>query len=143
MSTRSPVQLNVLAKAIAFTFFGLCLIWAAANYVLVREVYLHWLVLATNGVLAISLGWLFYSRTRHTTFSYGQDGFELQIGRRSRVAGRWRDYTGVSLLHLGHGTCAVRLYNGVDVRVEIPASALKLDPSAFRFEVMSLVQGKP
>ena len=142
MKMRSPVQLNALAKAIALIFLGLCLIWAVANYVLVREVYLHWLVLSANAALALALGWLFYRRTRHTTFSYGQDGFEMQIGRR-RLAGHWRDYTGVSLLHLGHGTFAVRLYKGVDVRVEIPASALKLDPSAFRFEVMSLVQGKP
>jgi hypothetical protein len=142
VSARSPVQLNALAKAIALIFFGLCIIWAAVNYVLVREVYLHWLVLTVNGLLAFVVGWLVYRRTRHTTFSYGRDGFEMEIGTR-RVAGLWRDYTGVSLRHLGHGTFSVRLYKDGDVRVEIPASALKLNPSAFRFEVMSLVEGKP
>jgi hypothetical protein len=140
VNTRSPLQLNALAKAVVLTFFGLCVVWGAANYVLVREVYLHWLVLAVNGVLAIVLGWAIYRRTRHAVFCYDGEGFEIEVGGR-KASGLWRDFSDVSLLHLGHGLFVVRLYKGGEACVEIPASALRLDPSAFRFEVMDLVKG--
>ena len=110
------------------------------NYVFLREVYLHWIILAVNGVLALVLGWLFYRSMRHAVFSYDQDGFEMEIGRH-KVSGRWREFSRVSLVHLGYGMFAVRLYKNGKAALDIPASALKLGPSAFRFEVMNLLEG--
>ena len=142
MKTYAPLQIDTLGKAVVFIFFALLILWSVSNYVLVREIYLHWIVVAINGVLALVLGWLFYKSERHTVFSYGQDGFEIQMGRRE-ASGRWRDFSSVSLLHLGYGMFAVRLYEDEKAAVDIPVSALKLDPSAFRFEVMNLVKGEP
>ena len=141
MKTYAPLQIGTLAKAVVFIFAGLLFLWSVSNYIFVREIYLHWTVVAINGVLALVLGWLFYKSARHTVFSYGPDGFEMQMGR-YEAAGRWRDFSRVSLLHLGYGMFAVRLYENGKAALDIPASALKLDPSAFRFEVMNLVKGE-
>ena len=142
MKAYAPLQISTLAKPVVFLFFALCILWGVTNYVFLGEIYLHWIILAINGVLALVLGWLFYKSMRHTTFSYDQDGFEIQIGRH-RASGRWREFSRVSLVHLGYGTFAVRLYKDEQAAHDIPASALKLDPSAFRFEVMGLVKGEP
>lgn len=141
MKTHAPLQFNTLAKTVIFIFFALCILWGVTNYIFVREVYLHWLILAINGVLALALGWLFYKNRRHTILSYDQNGFEMQVGR-YQVSGRWREFSRVSLVHLGYGTFAVRLYKNGQAAHDIPASALKLDPSTFRFEVINLVKGE-
>ena len=142
MRTYAPVQFNTLAKTAVFVFIALSILWGVTNYVFMREIYLHWVILAINGVLALVLGWRFYKNGRHAVFSYDKDSFEIQVGRRE-ASGRWRDFSNVSLLHLGYGMFAVRLYKDEKASVEIPASALKLDASAFRFEVMGLTQGEP
>ena len=141
MKTLAPLQISALAKTVVWIFFGLCIVWGVINYILLREVYLHWIILAVNGALALVLGWLLYKGMRHTILSYDQDGFEMQVGRR-KISGRWRDFSKVSLVHLGQGAFAVRLYKGGEASINIPASALKVDPSAFRFEVMKLVKGQ-
>ena len=141
MKTQAPLQINTLAKSVVFIFFALCILWGVTNYIFLKEVYLHWVILAINGVLALVLGWLFYKNRRHTIFSYDQSGFEMQVGR-YQVSGRWRDFSRVSLVHLGYGAFTVRLYKDGEASLDIPASGLKLDPSAFRFEVMNLVKGE-
>jgi hypothetical protein len=138
----APLQSGALAKTVVFIFFALCILWGVASYIVLKDVLLSWVVLAVNGVLALVLGWLFYKRMRHTIFSYDQDRFEIQMGRRL-ASGRWRDFSGVSLVHLGYGSFAVRLYKDQKASLDIPASSLRLDPSDFRFEVMSLVRGGP
>lgn len=141
MKTHAPLQINTLARIVVFIFLGLCILWGVSNYVFLREVYLHWIMLVINGALALVLGWLFYKNRRHTILSYDQDGFEMQVGR-YQVSGRWRDFSRVSLVHLGYGVFIVRLYKDGEASLDIPASALKLDPSAFRFEAMNLVRGE-
>jgi len=140
MKIHAPLQINTLARIAIFIFFGLCILWGVTNYVLLKEVYLHWIILAINGVLALVLGWLFYKNKRHTILSYDRDGFEMQVGK-YQVSGRWRDFSRVSLVHLGYGVFTVRLYRDGEASLDIPASALRLDPSAFRFEVINLVKG--
>lgn len=141
MNIHAPLQIDTLAKIVVFIFFGLCILWGVTNYIFLREVYLHWFILVINGALSLVLGWLFYKNKRHTILSYDQDGFEIQVGK-YQVSGRWRDFSRASLVHLGYGVFAVRLYKDGEASLDIPASALKLDPSAFRFEVINLVKGE-
>ncbi|MFQ5886947.1 MAG: hypothetical protein ACE5II_06910 [Anaerolineae bacterium] len=141
MKTTAPLQIGNLLKTIAFIFFGLLILWALINYLMLRQVYLHWLLLVVNLLLSAGLGWRFYKNTYHTTFSYDQDGFEIERGD-SRLSAHWQDYSRVSLLHLGLGEFAVRLYKDEDEFLQIPVSSLKLNPSEFRFQVMEFVKGQ-
>jgi hypothetical protein len=140
--TLAPVQIGALARIVVFIFFALFILWGVANYFVLKDVLLSWVVVAINGLLSLVLGWLFYKQMRHTVLSYDQDRFEIQFGRR-QASGRWLDFSGVSLVHLGYGSFAVRLYKDQEASLDIPASSLRLDPSEFRFEVMSLVSGEP
>ena len=143
MKTYAPTQANTLAKTVAFFFFGFLILWAVTNYLFVGDVYLHWSLLVVNAILSLGLGWWYYKSVRHTSFAYDYDGFELHQAK-NEVSRQWRQFGKASLLHLGHAIYAVRLYEK-DVEtasVDIPASALRLDPSAFRFEVMDLISGK-
>lgn len=142
MKTTAPLQIGNLLKTIAFIFFGLLILWGLINYLMLRQVYLHWALLLFNLLLATGLGWWFYKRNYHTTFSYDQEGFEIERGD-SRLSARWRDHSRVSLVHLGQGEFAVRLYkeDGGDF-LQIPVSSLKLNPSEFRFRAMEFVKGE-
>jgi hypothetical protein len=139
MKTIAPLQLNRFATTVVTLFFTLVVLWGVANYIIFREVFLHWIVLAINGALALTLGWLFYKNNRHAIFSYDQDGFQIQVGK-DQASGRWSDFSTVSLVHRGMGEYAVRVYRNEEDFFEIPASALKLDPHEFRFEVIQLVK---
>lgn len=142
MKTIAPLQIINLLKTIAFIFFGLLILWGLINYLMLRQVYLHWVLLLFNLLLSAGLGWWFYKRIYHTTFSYDEEGFEMERAD-SQLSARWRDYSRVSLVHLGGGEFAVRLYkeDGDDF-LQIPVSSLKLDPSEFRFQVMEFVKGQ-
>jgi len=126
-----------LVRSFTLFFFGLTLLWALGSYLAVRDVLVSWPVFIVNLVLSAGLGWWYYRYRYHTVFSYDEDGFDLRVGRR-HTACRWEEFSTVSLYHRGYGEFAVRVYRG-DEYVEIPASALRLDPQAFRFEVMELV----
>jgi hypothetical protein len=139
MKTIAPLQLNTLARTILFIFFVLSLLWGVANYVILREVLFHWILLVINGVLALVMGGLFYKNNLHTIFSYDQEGFQLKVGK-DQASNRWHDFDRVSLFHKGLGDFTVRLYRNEEDFFEIPASALKLDPHEFRFEVIQLVK---
>lgn len=139
MKTLAPLQLNSLAKIVVFIFFALIIIWGVTNYIFLRDIYLHWSIAAINGILALILGWLFYKNNRHTIFSYDLEGFQMQVGKK-QVSGRWHDFSTVSLFHQGLGEFTVRLYRNREDFFEIPASALRLDPHEFRFEVIQLVK---
>lgn len=141
MKTTAPLQIGNLLKTIAFLFFGLLILWGLINYLMMREVYLHWVLLVFNLLLSVALGWRFYKRIYHTTFSYDRDGFEIERGD-SRLSARWRDYSRVSLVHLGLGEFVVRLYKDGGDFLQIPVSSLKLNPSEFRFQVMEFVRGQ-
>lgn len=139
MKTIAPLQFNKLATTVVTIFFTLFVLWGIANYVILREVFFHWILLVINGVLALFLGWLFYKNYRHAVLSYDQNGFQIQVGK-NQASGRWSDFSRVSLFHRGLGEFAVRLYRNGEDFLEIPASALKLDPHEFRFEVIQLVK---
>ena len=139
MKIIAPLQLNRLARMVVTLFFTLIILWGVTNYLFLKDIYFHWIVLAINGVLALILGWWYYRNNRHTIFSYDQDSFEIQVGK-NHVSGRWSDFSRVSLVHHGLGEFAVRLYKDGEDFFEIPASALKLDPHEFRFEVIQLVK---
>jgi hypothetical protein len=141
MKTTAPLQIINLLKTIAFIFFGLLILWGGINYLMMRQVYLHWLLLAFNLLLSAALGWWFYKNNYHTTFSYDQEGFEIERGDR-RLSARWRDHSRVSLVHLGQGEFAVRLYKDGGDFLQIPVSSLKLNPSEFRFRAMEFVKGQ-
>lgn len=130
---------------ISFTiFFGFLTI----GYVLVNLVIFQgrilldqrvlWVVFLVNVALSAWLGWRFYQNRWHATLRYDGESFDLQVGSR-QFSGAWRDYQRVSLLHLGYGNFAVRLYKDDEDFVEVPATDLHLDPSAFRFEAMRLI----
>jgi hypothetical protein len=141
MKTTAPLQIINLLKTIAFLFFGLLILWGLINYLMLRQVYLHWLLLLFNLLVSAGLGWWFYKGNYHTTFSYDEEGFEIERGD-SRLSARWRDYSWVSLVHLGLGEFAVRLYKDESDFLQIPVSGLKLNPSEFRFRVMEFVKGQ-
>ncbi len=156
MKTLAPVQIGSLGKAFFYVLAALTATWAAVSYLLFREIYVARPLLVTNLLLAAGLGWLYYRWRYHTRFAYDQVGFELQIGRISKIAGKWADYEHVSLAHLGGGQIAVRLYRPKveepaeaseqaqgtkpsEEFVQIPASALGLDGFALRDELMGYV----
>ncbi len=58
------------------------------------------------------------------------------------MATRWAEVDRVSLVHLGGGRMAVRLYFQDPGRepLDLPVSDLRLAPSDFRFEVMGRVR---
>lgn len=93
------------------------------------------------GILIISaiVGWRIYKNRWHANLIYDSAGVELTRGK-NKFSGKWRDFRSVSLFHGGLGKFTVRLYRNETEFVEVPASDLKMDPSAFRFEVMHLIQ---
>ncbi len=84
--------------------------------------------------------WL-YRRRYHTVLTLDDAGLRLERGGVT-VEARWADVDRVSLVHLGGGRMAVRLYFSETGRapVDLPASDLGLNPSDFRFEVMRRVR---
>ncbi|MBI2845120.1 MAG: hypothetical protein HYX86_01095 [Chloroflexi bacterium] len=97
-------------------------------------------VFVGNIILSSILGWWIYKNRWHAILRYGDAAFELTRGK-NKFSGEWRDFRNVSLFHAGMGKFTVRLYRDGTEFVEVPASDLKMDPSAFRFEAMRLIQG--
>jgi len=139
MKTHTSFQVTNFVKSFTLFFFGLTFLWAAGNYIAIRDVLLSWPVFVVNFVLAAALGWWYYRRRYHLVFSYDDDGFVLNAGKKI-LANRWAEFTSVSLFHPGRGELYVRLYPKNGEFVEIPASLLKLNPSEFRFEVMGFIE---
>ena len=142
MKTLAPIQAMNLARSLVTFFILASLAWIAANYVIFRDFFIGWPILIGNLLIAGVLGWWWYKRNDHTIFSYDEKGFELQRGKAGKKSKKWGDSSCVSLVHEGYGRFSVRLYEDGKEYVDIPASDLKLDPSAFRFEVMEFVTGR-
>lgn len=141
MRTIAPLQLMNLGRSFVIFFIITSLAWIGANYVFFRDFYIGWPVIVGNVVISGLVGWWWYRTRHHSTFSWNQQGFELQKGRGNKSAKKWQDFSRVSLVHEGYGRFVVRLYEEDGAYVDIPASDLKLEPSDFRFEVMDLVEG--
>lgn len=140
MKRVSPLNITSLVKAFTLFFFLFSFLWAASNYIAIRDIRVSWPVFIINLILSTIFGWWWYKRRYHPSFSYDDQRFELAIGRRT-LQGEWKDFYQASLLHLGGGQFAVRLYKDEDEVVEIPVSVLRLNPQEFRFEAMALIKG--
>ncbi len=138
MKTYTSFQATSFIKGFTFFFFILTFLWAAGNYIVIRDVLLSWPVLIINLLLAGGLGWWYYRRRFHLVFSYNNESFILQVGKKV-LAHRWAEFTRVSLYHPGRGDLFVRLYQASGEFFEIPASQIKLNPSEFRFEAMDYI----
>lgn len=143
MNRIAPLQVQNLLKSFALMLFGLSALWTLISLLVFGDVFLSQFILALNPVLAGILGWFFYRYRYHTVFTYDGEGFTLQRGA-LHLKEAWRNFSSVSLVHLGRGNFAVRLYRsgeGEGGVVDLPASDLKLDPSALRLEIMERVAG--
>lgn len=140
MKKHSSFQFTNLVKGFTLFFFGLTLLWALGNYIAIRDVLISWPVFIANLILSAGLGWWYYRYRYHTVLWYDENGFDLQVGRQ-RTTRCWQEFPTVSLYHHGYGEFAVRVYDEGEEYVEIPTTALRLNPQEFRFEVMSLVAG--
>jgi len=140
MKRVGPINITGLAKAFTIFFFLLSFLWAATSYITLGDIIISWAIFFINLIFSAVFGWWWYKRRYHTVLSYDEQGFELTIGRRT-LKEEWKEFYQASLLHLGGGQFAVRLYKDEDEVVEIPVSALRLNPQEFRFQAMALVKG--
>ncbi|HAL61773.1 MAG TPA: hypothetical protein DCP08_05125 [Chloroflexi bacterium] len=138
----APLQIGDLFKSIFLMLLLITILWAVTSLLLFRDILVSRPLLVMNLVLSLFLGWFFYRYYRHTIFIYDEEGFELRQGRRV-VQGRWKEYSSLSLFHLGRGDFVVRLYRDEEEFLDLPASALRLDPSRLRFEVMKFMGKNP
>lgn len=127
-----------LIKSISLMFLLLFGIWAALSVFLFGDILLSAPILILTLGFAGAFGWRLYRRKYHVSLSYDGAGFELQVGIR-RWKAAWTEFQRASLFHEGFGQFAVRLYRDASEYLEIPASALKIDPFEFRFEAMERI----
>jgi hypothetical protein len=145
MTTVAPLQLLNLFRSFIGSLMGLLVLWSgcgfltAGDIIMPRGSLLRLLFLGAVVSISASLAWVVYKRFYHTVLSYDENGFELHRGR-SHLAGRWQDFSNVSLFHIGRGQFVVRLYKDEGQFEEIPVSDLKLDPSEFRFLAMEYIK---
>lgn len=139
MKTYTSFQATDFIKSFTLFFFILTLLWAAGNYIVIHDVLLSWPVFIANLVLAVALGWWYYRQRYHLVFSYNNESFILQVGKKI-LANRWVEFTKVSLYHPGRGDLFVRLYRENGEFIEIPASQIRINPSEFRFEAMDYIK---
>lgn len=142
MRTVAPWQRMNFARSVGIFFVLVSVAWIGANYLILKDFFIGWPVIVGNLTVSIVGGTWWYITRHHARFSWDSDGFELQRGRTSPVRSRWDDISQVSLVHEGYGRFAVRLHTDNEEFVEIPASDLKLDASALRFELMQLVAAR-
>ena len=141
MKTVSPLQLNNLGKSFSLIFVLVTVAWCLASILAFGYIVIIWPILVLNLLVSAALSWYYYKYRYHTVFSYDEEGFELQRGQ-VKTSAKWRDFSTVSLVHLGGSKFAVRLYRDEEDFLDLPASALGLDPSALRFEIMGFVGRK-
>jgi len=142
MKTLSRIQYSKLVLSFSVFLIGFTILYFLTIYLATGSLFYNRLILLINIALSIVGGWILYKSRYHVAFSFDELGFIMQRGKKERVEREWRDFSRVSLLHLGGGVFAIRLYDKQDKFVDIPVSALKLNPSEFRFEVMQLIKGK-
>jgi hypothetical protein len=143
MKTIAPLHIGNLLKSFAIVLILLTVAWSTVSFLIAGDILFIKAVFLMNLLLAIGLGYLYYRWLYHSILAYDGQGFQLQHGR-TLTTGKWADFYQVSLLHLGYGNLAVRLYKTEgDDTLDIPAADLKMDASALRFELMGLVKGTP
>ncbi|MCL6450549.1 MAG: hypothetical protein K6T75_04550 [Acetobacteraceae bacterium] len=141
MKTYSRLQIDNLLKAIVLMLFLFTVAWSIVSLLALGDIWIGRPILLANVVLSLVVGWFFYRSRYHEQFSYDLERLEYRRGA-YHSSRRWEEFERVSLVHVGRGQFAVRLYPAAERGggpVEIPASRLGLDPSGFRFEAMRLV----
>jgi hypothetical protein len=134
----SPINLFICFGA---TLMALTLISAFSGFLAVGEFFISTFILIINIIISVVAAWPIYRYWFHTKMSMDDEQFNLEVGKREKVTGRWSEFDEVSLVHLGRGRMGVRLYyRDKDDFVEIPASDLKLDASSLRFKAIKLTR---
>lgn len=135
--TVENLQLGALAKSCIIAFLPQALILFILPQDILYE--LRFYVLAVNILVSLVLGWRLYKQRQHLVFTYDESRFTLRKGAKEMAAHNWSEFRKVSLARSEHGEFFVRLYRDKDDFFAIPVSKLKLDPFAYRFDVMKLV----
>lgn len=140
MTRVTTLQITNLVKSFTLFFFGFTFLWGFSNYIVIHDVLISWPIFIVNIILAVGFGYWYYRQRYHTVLIYNHEKFELLLGKR-RIERKWTGFKTVSLFHQGHGEFTIRLYEADTTYLEIPVSALKLNPQEFRFKVMDMVKG--
>ena len=143
MKRASKLHFGDIGKSFSLAFVAITVIWSVVSYYTLGRIYVSWQILLGNLAVSATLSALYYRYRYHHVLEYDDRRFILHTGSRA-VQGAWKDFAFISLYHKGFGVFTVRLYRrGPDEKgfVEIPASDIGLDPSAFRFEVMGYGHG--
>ena len=140
--TIAPFEIGKLARSIFAVLLTLTLLWAGISRLFLGDILISRPLLIANLVLSAILGWFLYRYYLRTVFLYDDEGFELHKGHRI-IEGKWGQFSTVSLVHVGGGNFVVRLYRDKEEFLDLPTSALRLDPSRLRFEVMNFMGEKP
>lgn len=139
MKTFSAFRINKFINAFTIFFFAFTFLWAFGNYIVIRDVLISWPVFIVNFSLSVGLGFLYYQRRYHLKLSYDNHGFDLNIGE-TQTKHQWNEFNMVSLYHLGNEEFSVRVYETEGEFIDIPVSALKIQPDEFRSEVMAYIK---
>jgi len=137
----APLQIGSLARSIFVAHLILTLLWSVTSRLFLGDIFISRPLLLANLVLSAILGWFLYRYYIRIVFLYDDEGFELHKGQRI-IGGEWGEFSTVSLVHVGGGNFVVRLYRDEEEFLDLPTSALRLDPSQFRFEVMKFMGGE-
>lgn len=138
----APLQIGSLARSVLIVLLILTLAWSVISLLVFGDILINQFLLVANLVLSVILGWLVYRYYLRIVFIYDDEGFELHKGQRI-IGGKWGEFSTVSLVHVGGGNFVIRLYRDVEEFLDLPASALRLDPYQFRLEVMKFMGENP
>ena len=138
MKRVSKLHPGDIGKSFSIAFLAITIIWGVVSYYLLGRIYVSWQILIGNLAVSGVLSALYYRFRYHAVLEYDDRRFILHKGSRVSEAS-WQDFAFVSLYHKGFAVYALRLYRtGPEEKdfVELPATDIGLDASAFRFQVM-------
>jgi hypothetical protein len=133
----SKLHFGDIGKSFSIAFVAITIIWGLVSYFSLGGIHISWQILLGNLAVSGTLSAFYYRFRYHRVLEYDDQCFVLHTGSRI-VEGDWKDFSLVSLYHKGYGVFALRIYrDSPDEKdfVELPASDLGLNPSAFRFEI--------
>jgi hypothetical protein len=143
MKRVSKLHFGDIGKSFSLAFVAITIIWGVVSYYSFGRVYVSWQILLGNLAVSATLSALYYRYRYHRVLEYDEWRFILHTGSRT-VEGAWKDFSFMSLYHKGFGVFTIRLFRrdpDEKAFVELPASDIGLDPSAFRFEIMGYGPG--
>jgi hypothetical protein len=138
VKTVSPFRFGQYFRVLCVIFIGLTILLAIITAISPTTIAMIKIFLAANIFLSIVLSFFYYKNRYHILFSYDENGFMMKTGMNENKA-LWSEFDAVSLVHVGYGDLIVRVYHEQDF-FDIPASALKLDASSLRFEIMEYLK---